>query len=899
MTGSFWGKARADAEGEGPAFHPLECHALDVAAVAEVLAGVFPRLFEDIAAASGATLDETRRLIVRLAALHDIGKYGRGFQAKVPSLWPSDRLGPLPSPAPLGDHTAIGRILLNEVLRPELSKIAAFEPAAWRPLVQATAAHHGRPSLSPAKLPGAEIGKGAIDAARAWIATVVELFPGPAFGGDLDERAAARLSLLLAGFVNLADWIGSNQTIFAYAEPGDPFRYLDEVARPRASRAVETAGIGLSTAAPASGLRGLTGLDLTPSPLQAWAEAVDLPEGPLLILVEETTGGGKTEAALILAQRLMAQARAGGLYVALPTQATANAMYRRLGAIHRRMFTADARPSLALAHGGARLDAAFRASIVEVGADEPSYGGGTADADETASAACAAWIADDRRRAFFADVGAGTIDQAFLAVLPSKFAALRLLGLSRRILIVDEAHCYGAYESEELRGLVCFHAAHGGTTIVLSATLASKIRDGLVAAFRNGAGAPQGAREIALDWPAAYPAATVVARDGEPRVTALETRADRRGRVAVRRMGTPEAAVAAIREAAACGAAVAWIRNTVDDVLEGARALAEAGLEPTVFHARFAMIDRQAIEARVTDTFGRDSTPQIRRGRVIVASQVIEQSLDLDFDLVVTDLAPVDLVIQRAGRLWRHAGRPRPIAGPNLLVVSPEPGREVGADWFRALFPKAAHVYPDHALIWTSARVLFETGEIVAPDGIRPMIEAVYARGALDGAPAALERSSFEADGRKRAEKSAALGNLLVLEDGYAARSEWSPEVLVPTRLSEARRIFRLARWDGSRLTPWAPIDAPGGPYERARAWALSEVALSTHRASGRGDYPSEIEKVAAAIEEIWKQRGDESVVLPVIATEDFKAGGKLATSRGATAVFLYDPLQGLLDRIA
>ncbi len=900
MFDTFWGKASPDdVRGIGIAFHPLAFHALDVAAVAECLLDDFPGLVEMFAHTTGASREVVRCFIIRLVALHDIGKYCRGFQAKVPALWPAV-LGDFPSSPPNGDHTLVGYVLLADILKRDLASLASFDTAAWRPLVQAVVAHHGRPLAATTGPSRSEIGPAVIEAARGWIARVVELFPGPALDGDLDERDAARLSLSLAGFVNLADWVGSDQTIFAYAPPGDPASYLETVARPAARRAIARAGLGRSAISSVTGFRALTGLDLPPSPLQHWAETVELPDGPSLILIEETTGGGKTEAALILAHRLMALGAADGLYVALPTQATANAMYRRLGPLHRRMFAPDARPSLALAHGGARLDAAFRASIVDVGREETPYGGGRGDGDETASAACAAWIADDRRRAFFADVGAGTIDQAFLAVLPSKFAALRLLGLSRRVLIIDEAHCYGAYESEELSGLIRFHAAQGGVTIILSATLSERIKDRLVAAFRHGAGAPQGAIERRLVWPAAYPAATLIGTDGEPRVAALETRSDRRSRVTVERIVDAATAVEAIRKAAAEGAAVAWIRNTVDDVLDGAAGLARVGLDPIVFHARFAMIDRQAVERRVTETFGRDSRPEVRAGRVVVASQVIEQSLDLDFDLVVTDLAPIDLVVQRAGRLWRHTGRPRPIAGPRLLVVSPDPADEIGRDWYRAAFPRAAHVYRNHALVWKSARVLFTAREIAAPETIRPMIEAVYGREALDDAPVALERSMAEATGRESADASLASQNLLDLDAGYAARSEWGSDVLVPTRLGEERRIFRLARWDGTRLTPWAPIEPPGEPLDHARAWALSEVALSAHRASGRGTCPPEVETAAAAIEARWRERGDgRSVVLPVFEHLPEEVSGKLATSSGADFDFSYGCSTGLLHLIA
>lgn len=889
----FWGKARGG--DEGATHHALAFHALDVAAVAERLLDLFPGVVSHFVVASGADEAEVRTLLVRLAALHDLGKYAKGFQAKVPELYPAV-LGAFPDPVPLGDHPAVGLRLMKTDLRRDMAKlIADFSAQDLKPLLMAVAAHHGRPVLDEDRvdrMQAAAIGPAAIAAARGWIDQVIEIIPGPPFSRTIDEAAAAALSMALAGFVNLADWIGSNQEVFTYRAEGDPLAYWHEVARPRAAEAVARAGIAACVLSPHEGLRALTGREV-PSPLQRWAETVELPAtGPTLVLIEDMTGAGKTEAALILAHRLMRAGHGDGLFVALPTQATANAMYRRLRDIHRRLFAPEARPSLALAHGAARLDDGFTASIVAVGRDEPAYGRVGDDGEETASAACAAWIADDRRKAFFADVGAGTIDQAFLAVLPTKFAALRLLGLSRRVLVVDEAHGYGAYEGEELARLIAFQAQQGGATIVLSATLPEVVKDRLVAAFRHGAGL---VRAPGVVWPPAYPAATRVDGAGEVTIDAVATRPDRVTRVEVARLADAEAALAEIVAAVRAGAAVAWIRNSVDDCLDAEAALRAAGLETILFHARFAMVDRQAIEAQVMEIFGPGSTPEARRGRVIVATQVIEQSLDLDFDVLISDLAPIDLLLQRAGRLWRHAGRARPLAAARLWVVSPDPAEAVDADWVTRAFPRGAWVYENHALLWRTAEVLFAAGHVCAPDDMRPLVEAVYGRGALDAAPAALDRRRAAAEGQALAEASIAEANLLRPETGYDGRSAWSPDIVTPTRLGHERTVFRLARWDGTRLTPWAPIAAPGAPLDVARAWALSEVAVRATRANGRGAYGPAIEARAAAIEAPWREHGDTCVVMPMVPIGEGGFSAQVAGKRGDALEVLYEAGRGMV----
>jgi CRISPR-associated endonuclease/helicase Cas3 len=312
--------------------------------------------------------------------------------------------------------------------------------------------------------------------------------------------------------------------------------YLVDVARPRAAEALRKAGLTPAHASIGTGYAALTGEGHQPTPIQSWAETVEFPTVPFVVFVEDATGGGKTEAALILAHRLLAAERARGLYLALPTMATANAMHERLAACYRRLFADSETPSLALAHGSARLHKGFRASFE--GVADPGRAFEREEDTETerdsSGAACAAWLADDRRKTFLADVGVGTIDQVFLAVLPAKYQSLRLLGLSERVLIVDEAHAYDAYMGRELQRLLEFQAALGGSVIVLSATLPRAVPQDLANAFVRGLGAPK--RELKSDG---YPVVAVVAAGGADEV--LRTQAT----------AAPACAASAIRPRAA------------------------------------------------------------------------------------------------------------------------------------------------------------------------------------------------------------------------------------------------------------------------------------------------------------------------------------------------------------
>jgi CRISPR-associated endonuclease/helicase Cas3 len=651
----------------------------------------------------------------------------------------------------------------------------------------------------------------------------------------------------------------------------------------RAAVALRQAGIAPARPSTATGYRALTEQTHQPTPTQSWAETAGLPDGSFVAFVEDVTGGGKTEAALILAHRLLADGRARGLYVALPTMATANAMYDRLAACYHRLFADGATPSLALAHGSARLHEGFRASFEGV-ADPRRATEREEEAESDASgAACAAWLADDRRKAFLADVGVGTIDQALLAVLPAKYQSLRLLGLAERVLIVDEAHAYDAYMNRELERLLEFQAALGGSAIILSATLPRAVRQPLATAFAKGLG-----REPPVLRADDYPLVSIVATD---RVLeeAKEPRVDLRRTLHIERLPDEGAAHARIAEAARGGGAVAWVRNTVDDAFDAVARLRAAGIAASLFHARFAMGDRLAIEREVAARFGREGGP--KRAGVLVATQVIEQSLDLDFDLLVSDLAPIDLLLQRAGRLWRHPERPRPVPGPRLLVVSPDPAVEIAHDWYAAAFPRAAWVYRNHALLWVSALALFERERVRVPEDVRALVEAVYGGADTEEwAPPALRRNVIEALGEAQAARSLAQTNLLSVGKGYGGdHPGWDEDTRTSTRLGDEMTTLRLARLEGDRLVPWC-FD-PDDPH---RAWALSEVTVRKQRISDVPEPPAALCAATDMVRRSWTRHDEHKPLLPLFEKGSDLWLGTVLDRKGEPLTVTYTRREGL-----
>ena len=848
---AFWGKTY---DGEAASSSkPVVHHLFDAAAVAHELLESRPAFLARLSHALGVPGPVARNFSALLAGLHDLGKFSAPFQAKRPDLWPAAALGRLGDVGIDGSHWCYTALLMHEG-----GVAASLERAfgvGWREIrdeiVAVAAGHHGRPpetewlgvsgprvtarTLRSEKraLPDACL-HAAAEAAEA----LVGLLAGQGFE-PIGKARLTRMSLLLNGLVTTADWIASGFPVpeTSARRPFDASAYWD-VARAMARGAIRErvlAPPAVATVAwPSLGLAhdGLR-------PMQAAIDEVTIEPGPNLFIVEDMTGTGKTEAALMLASRLMRAGKGEGVYFALPTMATANAMHERLAACHRAFFTSEdaIEPSLVLAHGKAGL----ARRIARLGADENTGG---------VAAHCNDWIADSRRKALFAEIGAGTIDQAFLAVLRKKFLTLRQFALANRILIVDEAHSFDAYMGEEMLALLRLHAINGGSVIVLSATLTSDLRQAFASAFRHAcwqppsgidvSGLSRSEQEEARKPPPmelssrAFPLVTQVHAGGslERPTTYFDPG---RPRVAVKRLeNRAEAAVEAVA-AAQQGAAVAIVCNAVDEAIAThAAVLALLGDPDAVmlFHARFAMADRMAIERRVLDTFGRNADANRRAGKILVATQVIEQSLDLDFDFMVSDLAPVDLIVQRAGRLWRHMtprpAKERPMSTPCLAVVAPDPEGVRSPRWLTPALGDGAFVYRHPGVMWRSAKYLFTLGSLPRPDepAFREMLDTAYAADE-DDLPACLRAGALKEQGDEHGKQTLGRLNVIKPEDGYAILAgELCNNEDIGTRLGEDQATLRLARRVDGRLVPWATLAGADEPL----LWALSEIACARWR---------------------------------------------------------------------
>jgi len=471
----------------------------------------------------------------------------------------------------------------------------------------------------------------------------------------------------------------------------------------------------------------------------------------------------------------------------------------------------------------------------------------------SASAFCNAWIADSQKKSLLADVGVGTLDQVLLSILPTRHQSLRLLGLSRKILLVDEVHAYDSYMQTLLESLLEAHARQGGNAILLSATLPNKMRNGLAKAFMKG-------RSKVFDdlLPAPYPLATQYPSYGQNE-TVIATRKEVEREVQIRAVENEEQVLHIIQMAVKKNQCVCWIRNTVKDAINGMKQVLDLdgviSENVTLFHSRFTMIDRQSIENKTLSLFGKTETKQ-RAGQVLIATQVVEQSLDLDFDVLITDIAPIDLIIQRAGRLHRHVrnsqgkllpeGESDQREPPVLYLLTPMANENADKNWLKPILPSVEYVYPDIGQLWLSAKLLIENQKLTMPDDARELIEAVYGKDSRNNMPEAMQDISFVSSSVDRQKQTMASQNALILDYGYSQRSAennsgWSEDVDTPTRLTDASYTIALAKIEEGELVPYAML----AEEKESVLWAMSCISLRIN----------DWEKVQALIPEQWQQK--------------------------------------------
>lgn len=739
----LWAKW-SDASQTPATYHPVICHLIDVAQVARLLWDtIYARPHrERLAAAFQLDQPATASWVAFFAGLHDLGKASPAFQTQLGLPLVEEWLRSLGlgfANATWAPHGLISTIALEDVLPARFR----LEETLTRQTACVVGGHHGVfPTQAQLRdVSDAQLGDDAWDAIRTELALAlarVLRVPDQAPRGPLANADA----MALAGFVSVADWIGSNEHHFRHAgsRANSPASMaLEEYATLSHQRAVEAIqALHWDTWDLTGKPRTFTQLFPEKTPRPAQEAAIVLAEqldAPALVILEVPMGEGKTEAAMYFADHWAATSGQHGIYFALPTQATSNQMFTRVREFLQSRFADTAFVNLQLAHGAAALSDDYtqlRMQAQQLFAPTDVYDNQSRDPAHGAVIA-SEWFAAPKRT-LLASFGVGTVDQALLAALQVKHGFVRLFGLANKTVIVDEVHAYDTYMSTLLARLLEWLGALGTPTVLLSATLPRAKRRELLSRYALGAG-----WHLSTEPEQPYPCLNWISAAGAgAEHVGISTTSRSLALCWVNgelphHDEDPFALAEALSQALRDGGCAAVICNTVDRAQRVYTALkryfpgiADDG-EPELdlLHARFLYAERQRRERRVLTRFGRgDDTSRPHRA-VLVATQVIEQSLDLDFDLMVSDLAPVDLLLQRSGRLHRHAendeSRPPSLSSPTLWISE----APLDADAMPVFDRGDATVYEPHILLRTWL-ALQDRDAILVPEDVETLIEAVY-----------------------------------------------------------------------------------------------------------------------------------------------------------------------------
>ena len=605
----FWAKTLDD----GSPGISVRDHCLNVGCVAEALLKRMPPRVRAMLPQGAATL----------AALHDVGKISAGFQSKcsiyLQDAGLSDRAvseGWLDENRVERDHANIAEWYLQGVLK-RVDKWAIAVGAHHGRIYGMLSAFHMQKDIT-TKRPWEKAGRDAL------LAEFVARFGAlPTVKPQEDNEDL----WLLAGLIAVADWMGSNEDFF----PND-LGLGDEASAQRAIETLEKMrwGGGKMRSHSFSGLFG----DKPPYPLQ---EAIhEQAQRPGLYIVEGPMGCGKTEAALWAAHRLHETEENTGLYFALPTQVTSNRIHERVERFLAKAL--DEQANFRLAHGASWLSEKQAVLL------QPADAGDTESSEHVQEGR--SWFAS-AKHALLARYGVGTVDQALQGVVAVKHFFVRRFGLAGKIVVLDEVHSYDVYTGTLITHLIRELLALRCTVIVLSATLTKERRAELIAAAGGDAEAVRSQ---------AYPLLTV-ARAGEPLIEqAVAPPPERHLALRYCHLERQEVLQECLHRAEQ-GQHVLYLRNTVAEAQEACRmaqGMARDGrVKIGLLHSRFPFSRREELETEWLERLGTQRA-QDGKGSLLVATQVVEQSVDIDLDFIVSDLAPTDMLLQRMGRLWRH-----------------------------------------------------------------------------------------------------------------------------------------------------------------------------------------------------------------------------------------------------
>jgi len=697
----MWGKFTADPF----TYHPLLYHLIDTASVGRVLwqDGLYKGIKSHFSKLLNFTYKETENLLSFLIGLHDIGKAGPAFQAKCPimKLRLAERGFKFPSGfmfKPLPHGLISGMVLENEL--PQHISMTLEEASL---IARSLAGHHGSwPALGEMQSNLKKINLGDpiwYDARTNLINSMMQICQPPKhFSLPINTHDRNALITLLSGICVLADWVGSIENYFPYSHSISSMDDYIEISGKRARDAILKLGWGCW--APSGEVVPFnTMFKFKPNQMQEHVIAhTDNIQHPALVILEAPTGCGKTEAAFYMVDHWLQKNEGQGFYIAMPTQATSNQMFTRT-----ETFLSNRYPqhllNLHLVHGSAIRSTSMK--LIQL----KNVGESIMDGVHALS-----WFLP-RKRTLLAPFGVGTVDQVFLSIMQTKHFFLRLFGLSSKVIIFDEVHAYDTYMNTLFLRLLSWLKFLNTTVILLSATLPDRTKRDLIQVYSK---CSYNNNDLS-----GYPCLTVATNNS---ITQMEIQHEQSVSSNISWLKDEEASLlSSLERSLQEGGCAAVICNTVQKAQEMYQWIKKTDIVPSndliLFHARFPYQWRQQIEKEVLIRFSKDG--QRPKRSIVVATQVIEQSLDLDFDVMFSELAPVDLIIQRIGRLHRHPKRIRPEAckDPKMFIFEPQINN--------GNYSFGNNIYEPYILL-RSYLVLSKQGRLILPEQTRTLIEMVY-----------------------------------------------------------------------------------------------------------------------------------------------------------------------------
>lgn len=788
---SPWGKT----SGEGT--HHLAHHCADVAACFEMVSRL-PVVRNRLEYAAERTLSnvDIARLCV-IAFLHDCGKLHPGFQAKG---WPKEVWR-----NPFHGHSAEGEaIFCAGICDWKIAEnLGCAALSSWGDsvgsLLIAALSHHGKPvsknhdASQRASQRWNSVPQNGYDpvGASQEIGNLLPIWFPTAFEGEaIPLPESPKFQHLFCGLVSLADWLGSEQRLFKFVPELD-HNYITK-ARALALQAVKD--IGLETSQWHASLKDVSDFGtLSPNrtPRAAQQKISTWPLDDPLVILEAETGSGKTEAALWRFAKLFDAGVVDSLYFALPTRAAAKQIHGRVNQVMKNLFGENAPEAVLAIPGYIRMGDTEGKALPDFRV--------LWDDEANRKDTIARWSAENAKRFLAATIAVGTVDQAMLSALQVKHAHLRSSALSRSLVVIDEVHASDCYMMKIQKHLLDIHIGRGGHAMLMSATLGSAARTRWLESPP-----PSFDEALSTSYPAVWGLSTpycAVSPDNRKKTVS----------VSHTQSWTGEDAANHAISAAQNGARVLVVRNTVKAALETFTAIEKAGAEqllwhvdgaPALHHSRFAAEDRRILDGEVEKALSPDERIRPNAGVIVIGTQTLEQSLDICADYLVTDLCPVDVLLQRVGRLHRHPlQRPRGFDVPQCIVLSPEGGldRFATPTFENGLgrFKDGGGVYENLHACELTRRLILSHPEWVIPDMNRFLVESAT----HDEKIAALSREKgqqwenyFDSiNGKAMAETGAARRNLLPVTEHFCDLHPFAcDEEAIRTRLGAEGAFVRF-----------------------------------------------------------------------------------------------------------